>query len=173
MITIVAAILLGQVSPGPLDAFRANFASIRADVDFVYEHGHADSATIEGDRLWAGQVVGFEEHPARGAIGRWSYDGKLERYEISTPPSALQDARRRRGDGEIQPYRREPFELIYDGVRAAYHTIDGKSTDPRSRILVYHARLREPHHRPARSRPSSSSHSRGRPTIGHRLYQPA
>lgn len=144
MTVLLALLAFGQVPPGPLDAFRANFASIRADVDYTYEFGYADSATAEKGRLWKGQVIGFTVHPHRAVIGRWSYDGTTERYEGRTPEAALQEARKRPGNGEIQPFRTEPFELIYDGERAAFHTIQGESSSKRSNFLVYYPRMREP-----------------------------
>ncbi len=144
MTILLALLAVSQVPPGPLDAFRANFASIRADVDYTYEFGYAESATIENGRLWKGELIGFTVHPDRAVLGRWSYDGITERYEGRTPEAALTEARKRRGNGEIRPFRTEPFELIYDGERAAFHTLQGESDSPRSNILVYYPSLREP-----------------------------
>jgi hypothetical protein len=135
--TFFALLLLGQVSPGPLDAFRANFASIRADVDYKYEFGNADSRTAENGRLWKGEVIGFVETRTAAVNGRWSYDGIVERYEGRAPDDVLQEARKLRGNGETKPVLTEPFELIFDGERAAFHRIKGESTDPRSHILMF------------------------------------
>lgn len=129
--------MLGQTAVGPLDGFRANLASIRADVDYTYEFGTADQSTAEGGRLWNGEVVGFEENRSHAVIGRWSYDGSVERYESKAPEDALRKQRSRVGNGEIKPFVTEPFELIFDGYQTAYHTIKGESVDRRSDVLVF------------------------------------
>src|SRR5262245_49421412 len=133
---VLALIAFGQVAPGPLDAFRANFASIRADVEYTFEFGTADSATVEDGRLWKGEVTGFVEQPNRSVVGRWSYDGATERYEGRMPDAALQEVSGLNDNEGTRPYRREHFELIYDGERAAYHTIKGESTNRRAPMLV-------------------------------------
>lgn len=144
MIFFLVLAAFGEVAPGPLDGFRANFASIRADVDYEYEFGFADSRTAENGGLWKGAVIGFDEQPNRAVVGRWSYDGTTERYEGQTPDSALQKARKQHGNGETRPFFTEPFELIFDGERTAYHTLTGQSTNRRAPMLVYYPRKRAP-----------------------------
>ncbi len=143
MATLVTLILFAQTPPGPLDAFRANFASIRADVDYRFEFGTADSSTTEPGKLWKGEAIGFVETATRAVEGRWSYDGAVERYEGRAPDAALQKARMARGNGETRPFVVEPFESVFDGEAAAYHRIKGESVDRASHILSF-TKTREP-----------------------------
>jgi hypothetical protein len=103
MMALLTILILGPVSPGPLDAFRANFASIRADVDYTFEFGTADSSTAENGRLWKGAVAGFAETRIRAVNGRWSYDGTVERYEGRAPEDVLLEGVQSRQCHDIEP----------------------------------------------------------------------
>ena len=44
MCVAVALLIFAQSKAGPLDAFRANYAAVKCDIDFGYSAGHYETA---------------------------------------------------------------------------------------------------------------------------------
>ncbi len=93
MATFVLLLGLSQLPPGPLDAFRANFASIKAEMDFEVTEG---SFKGNAKRLWEGQVPDYAERHAPDAdltiVGHWACDGTAEYYRFGSPDEVLDRA---------------------------------------------------------------------------------
>ena len=53
MLTSIAIALLAQATAGPLDAFAANYTSIKVDVKFIWRMNPVDRATIAHARMWS------------------------------------------------------------------------------------------------------------------------
>ncbi len=134
MLLLACLTLIGHPAPGPLDAFRANFGAIRVDIDYVHTHGTADPRSLGPDGIWAGRIVDFVEDRSFQILGRWEFDGTVERYACRSPEDVLVESRKIQG-GELKPFSREPFELIFDGSTAASHTIKGQSVHPLSYVV--------------------------------------
>jgi hypothetical protein len=80
---------LSQLKNEPLDAFRANFAAIRAELSFDYVEGPFKNG---GAALWKGGRAELVENSATRVIGRWACDGKAEYYHFSSSPEILERA---------------------------------------------------------------------------------
>lgn len=93
MAAIVLLLALSQLPPGPLDAFRANYASIKAEMDFELTGG-----TFKDDakRLWEGHVPEFVEKHIEDwddtIVGHWACDGVAEYFRFSSPQEILDRA---------------------------------------------------------------------------------
>ena len=104
MTTLLMLVLFQQVPAGPLDAFRANFASIKADVDYTFEFGTADSSTMEGGAMAGrGHSGSLRGRPA--VHGRWSYDGRVERCRRTGPRRRIARSEDDAGKGRGQGFR--------------------------------------------------------------------
>jgi len=80
---LMAVLATSQV--GPLDGFRANLTSIKADVDFEYNHSIVAGKVLR-DGI-ARSFLGFAPpaNPASRVKGRWSCDGSGQRYLCEVP----------------------------------------------------------------------------------------
>jgi len=92
MAALVALLALSQLPPGPLDAFRANYASIKAELDFKFTGG----SFKDNKRLWEGQVPDYIERHAENTdltiVGHWACDGSAEYFRFGSPEEVLDRA---------------------------------------------------------------------------------
>ncbi len=119
-VTFVVLAVLSQLPPGPLDGFRANFALIKAKMDFEFTGG----AFKDNARLWEGKISKYEEYhiPDRDLTitGQWACDGSAEYYRYGSPEEILDRASRDRltkGAGKVY-YKTlfiEKTEALWDG----------------------------------------------------------
>ena len=80
---------LSQLKNEPLDAYRANFAAIRAELSFDYVEGPLKNS---GAALWKGGRAELVENCDTRVVGRWACDGKTEYYHFSSTPEILERA---------------------------------------------------------------------------------
>ena len=118
MILLLAVVAISQLRAEPLDAFRANLAAIKADVEFTYKLGRIDRSSIKGG-LWGDGRPEPAEFPAQTAMGRWEYDGSVQ-HLVSRPRADL--PRPDSHHGGLTTYQ-FPFEMIYDGQSVAFHPL--------------------------------------------------
>ncbi len=97
--TMVLALLTLALDPGPLDAFRANYASIKVDIRYNYTEGVADPEIV--GRLWRLKAPEYDAEPDYGertkqrgytkdeVAGRWGCDGTVEYFDFATPDLIL------------------------------------------------------------------------------------
>lgn len=111
MMTMIS-VLICSLPPGPIDAFRANYASIKVDVQYRYTVSVVSNADIANGQLWEPISRNFEIDPRFTVNGRWSCDGSTEYFSVRAadnpivPNPAL-------GPSELQ--RRPDFEALFDG----------------------------------------------------------
>lgn len=89
---VLAVLALGQAGPGPLDAFRANYASINVEIEYVTSRASGDAEAIAGGALWRGEDIDLVPYPDSEVIGRWACDGHAEHYVFGSPPHVIQKA---------------------------------------------------------------------------------
>lgn len=128
----LVALMLVAAEPGPLDAFRANYASTRVNTEFLFEVGTASRELVTGGGLWTTNQVGFVEDAVRRVAGRWECDGTTE-HLVCAPSGkeAEEAAHAARSKAAQQPIIAEqpPLEVLFDGEAAAWHLMDeGSST---------------------------------------------
>ena len=115
MLILIAMMSLSQAQPGPLDAFRANLAASRVNVEFeCMFHDrvpYSSLITLLEKRNSRGLIA---DEPSYVARGRWGFDGSCEHYTLRFVGGAKFDPQRR-----VRPL--PPFELIWDGSLYAYH----------------------------------------------------
>ncbi len=70
---------LGQTQAGPLDGFRANFASIRAEMDFESVYVTIDKGYRE--QIWGAVKPVFRANRDDEIDGHWACDGSVELYQ--------------------------------------------------------------------------------------------
>lgn len=121
---LVIFTIVGQQKPGPLDAFRANYASIKAGMDFEHTSGLLDG---DPSKLWSDTRPQFIETRKSGIRGHWECDGTAEYYRFQsidevqallkrTPP-------RRDASKVISQVHYVPLtEAIWDGETLASHS---------------------------------------------------
>ena len=118
--TIVALVILQQ-SPGPLDAFAANYADIRGRVEFVSEAASVEGSSID-EGIWRGMLQGLRTDPMLTVVGVWECDGRTEHQTWGNPPDVLAEWEKKVAPGTAIPIRR-PMEVLFDGQTAAWHKI--------------------------------------------------
>ena len=133
---LVCLLLMHQVSkspqPGPLDAFRANYASIRVEMSFIIEPGTMDSAAFNKDFIWTGRDINFTPHPNHEQVGDWACDGVSEASFCGSPDAVVAEARKSlkevRG-GYLKLGYFPKTNSLFDGETLAQHKVD-EITDP-------------------------------------------
>lgn len=110
--------ILGQ-SISPIDAYRANFHSIRAEAEFEFHQGRierppsSETAKIVAE-LWSGRPFKFDADPANAIVGSWSCDGTAQHMLFSSPPEYLEQQRGKAPvNGAARTYTPET-EYMYD-----------------------------------------------------------
>jgi hypothetical protein len=127
--------LLVQAQPGPMDAFQANYASIKAELDFNYTQGTIDGSTVADWHLWESTQVQFAEKHDLQIIGHWACDGSTEYYDFSSPDDVIAEGRKQPPViGARVPYVPR-VEAIYNGETRAAHIINDEITLDRGYVV--------------------------------------
>jgi len=123
----VVAVTQFEVNPRPLDAFRANYAAIKVDMEFIHTSGRLDTANISEGLLWAGEPVGFAGTLRSEIVGQWSCDGTTEYYYCGSPDEVIANSRakgaQKQGDYAFRNHVPK-VEGLFDGNILAEHTFD-------------------------------------------------
>jgi hypothetical protein len=105
MISLVLCLFAAQPGPGPLDAFQANYTSIKAEVTYVHTKGYCSPEVVSEGRLWAGMGIDFVEETKKRIIGKWRCDGLTEYFDFSSPEDVTEEGRaKKRVIGEKVPF---------------------------------------------------------------------
>jgi hypothetical protein len=120
----LALLAVSQLPPGPLDAFRNNYASIKVALDFDYSEGNFNEGS---GRLWSGGQPAYVENPKRRIVGDWKCDGQAEYFRFSSPEEVLDQASKDVVKQEAgKAYFNVPFtpktEAIWDGAVLCGHS---------------------------------------------------
>jgi hypothetical protein len=114
--------------PVPLDAFRANFASIKVDMEFTHQGGQADPSIV--GRLSSLKEPEFDASPGFGEpygrseiTGRWAYDGTTQLHDFGSPDWVLQKIKDAHGGVLPRSFAGfvESREELFDGTILAIH----------------------------------------------------
>lgn len=117
---MLAAALICQDRPGPVDAFRANYSSTHLYIDYQYTSGVIQASALAAAREARFDKISFQEDPDRTISGEWECDGQTERYRCGSTAEVVADRLRRAKPGEFMSAV-PPFELLFDGERAVFH----------------------------------------------------
>ncbi|MEW4567674.1 hypothetical protein AB1L88_07370 [Tautonia sp. JC769] len=125
---VIAGAALGWQEPGPLDAFRANYAAMRVEMDYEYRKSLVlEPESIDPEVVWSGQPLAFPEDEAERIVGHWACDGRTEYFEAGSPSEQIElGADEPRELGQVMPYMPR-IEALWDpeGPTLASHTIEG------------------------------------------------
>jgi len=122
----IVIMVVAQVKPGPLDAFLANYSSIKAEMDFEYVDGQSVGKAAD---VWMERKPAFRENRASKIVGHWACDGETESYCFRSSDEMLEQAEknkpRREASKMIFPAHYVPWtEALWDGHILAWHTRD-------------------------------------------------
>jgi hypothetical protein len=126
MFLLLAAVMASQVTPGPLDAFAANYASIRAEMDFEYADCTFDGQVAD---LWSDKKPEFRTDRESRILGHWACDGEAESFSFRSCAEMLArvgaNPPRVEAGKLFMPARYVPTtEALWDGRVLAWHTRD-------------------------------------------------
>jgi len=126
--TMLTLAYIAQVPVGPLDAFRANFSSIKVDTRFVFTRGTASADAVDQLRTWSLGGVTFPEDPQATVTGRWACNGAVEMLNCEYPalaaaPSPGQDVEVKDGIfSRVSPaLSMAGFDVLADGAVQVEH----------------------------------------------------
>jgi len=134
LLLTLALMQTSQATVGPLDGFRANYAAIKADVDFEFKSGTIHPEAVSGGKLWSSPELGFRESEGRTVIGNWGCDGTAEYYLCGSPDAIIAaDLKIKRKATDFVNHIPK-YEMIYNGNTVAYHnlrtsTLEVQATD--------------------------------------------
>lgn len=126
VLSYMVLLVLSQLPPGPLDGFRANYASIQAEMDFECTQG----SFVDEQRLWEGRVPNYVENHAENRdltiVGHWACDGAAEYCRSGSPEEVLDRASKdklERESGKVffKVLFREKMETLWDGEVVCEH----------------------------------------------------
>ncbi len=127
----VSILLFAQVSPGPLDAFRANYAAIKAEAEFTCVEGNFEDAH---EKVWSAVNFPFAAVPNSEIVGTWACDGQTEYYHYSSPDEVLErgkkSIRAEAGKVYFPPNFVMRTECLWDGTFIVAHQQDPVVQDP-------------------------------------------
>ena len=127
MLAALMTCLFLQAPAGPLDGFRANFASIKAELDYEF---HVGEFHDDNWRPWQEPFPEFvETRPDDRILGHWACDGAAEYYLFSSPPDLLDRARKavRKQTANKVSYGFSfvpRTEFLWDGETVCWHQDD-------------------------------------------------
>lgn len=141
MLALLAILALAQSGPGPMDAFRANYAAIKVDLEYDFRKGGVDAAVVTNGRLWKERDSNFVGLPHLAVIGQWSCDGEVERYHFSSPKEVIEEGKKQpRELGKALPYIPE-HEGLWDGaILAGYILHEDEIMMDRDQLVVWNDR---------------------------------
>ena len=118
MFTFLVFAVIAQARPGPMDALRANLASVKVEVSFECRYYQMEDISDLVRRLEQfAPGPGLADEPTYVLKGRWGHDGVCEHYVIRlTGGSRL--VSQQEGDGPVPS-----CEAIYDGETFVYHLL--------------------------------------------------
>lgn len=128
---LVALVGWQAAAPGPIDAFRSNFAAIGAEGDYEYRWGRLPTELFEVDAAGLKDAVSFADQEPRVISGTWSCFDGVERFLQNPRKDSTETAEPAgAGSGETgYSHGPEPrIELISDGQVMARIDL-GKSGD--------------------------------------------
>ena len=135
MILLVPFVIAVVAQPIPLDGFRANFAAIKAEVDYEFVRSFVDPRTIIERRFWGDPNLSIVEIPESRIIGQWHCDGTAQYFLFESPPElakkAISEPIEKIG-GKMRVKYIPKIEALYDGINYVGHPIEDYSQgDPR------------------------------------------
>src|SRR5262249_6998843 len=129
-LTIILTTCISQAPVGPLDAFRANLASTKVDVKFVFTRGTASADAVDQLRSWSSRGVAFTEDPNATITGRWACDGAAEMLacqhpalQPAPPPGQVSELKGEASTSGRPATVRTGFEALLDGEIQADHRL--------------------------------------------------
>lgn len=125
---------LGQAAIEPLEAFRANYAAIKIDLDFTVKRGVLLDSE---DKIWTGElerVFQNKDMPVGDLEGHWACDGVTEYIRFSSTPERLAKAAQERlivaqpKNADVAKVRVRAFyvpltECLWDGETLVSHAM--------------------------------------------------
>ena len=121
----VIMLLVAQTTPGPIDAFRANLAAAKVQIEFEQTSGTLAASEFSTDRIWKGEL-GFVPNPKTTVVGVWASDGMADYYSYGYLPT--RDASKNtEAVSEISNYLTD--QLLYDGELAIRRRKNATSVD--------------------------------------------
>src|SRR5690242_11573736 len=96
MSAVVSAMLaLAQLAPGPIDGFRANYASIKVDLSYRHRWGNAPASALAPMRHRVEPAFETDRDPRIEVVGDWGCDGSAEYFRCSSTDAVLRAESRR------------------------------------------------------------------------------
>lgn len=138
----IATLAQAHHGPTPLDAFRANHAAVKAEMDFVLEHGRIDSSFISGGTIWSTNTITMADiNNTIDIIGTWACDGTTEYFYCGSPDAVIAKNRERLSkakapSGEVDLGYKPKRETLFDGDVMVDRLIDEPSDPYRGEISV-------------------------------------
>jgi len=116
LLEVLVVLLAADAKPGPMDAYRANYAAIKADTDFTYEWSRGDKSSmpIWADRFTPGCLLATTTLVA--ADGRWSCDGTSEHYVLLVTNDKMSKQVKVAGESMIKNVIIKSSEIICDAT---------------------------------------------------------
>lgn len=127
---LLALLAVSQTEVGPLDAYRANYASIQAEVTFTFDWRAGDYSEVSTKRDRFEKNLIFSPDPVFTATGRWGCDGISEHYVVRTISDHISHTRNRSGGETNGPVR--SCEVLFDHEIFAYHELNGRQQSIRA-----------------------------------------
>ena len=115
---------LGAQSPGPLDAYAANYAALSVDSAFEFTARSVDFRKVDPELVWMPDGIPLVEDRARSVTGNWGCDGTNERYYNRRSEEAAAQFKAAKS-GELVRAT-DTFEMILDDHKAAWILGDQK-----------------------------------------------
>lgn len=133
MLLLIASVLAAQ-DVGPLDAFRANFASIHANVRYETSYALINPSALGRGRFWE---AGPPERLARSTTevrGRWECDGDGERFLTEGRPKPRVASATR--VSQLILAEDVATEVVFDARTLAWHNLGRRFVEvmPRARL---------------------------------------
>ena len=134
----IGALLVGS-DPGPIDAFRANYAATKVDLDYLYRSGAAEASVAGGGRLWSARDLGLAADPKGDLAGHWSCDGAVEAFRFGSTASVAAKGRQQPFPPSSRKIRLSyvpDYECLTNGEWLVGHYIDEPDFSSKTLTLV-------------------------------------
>ena len=122
---LLFAVLSGLAlsAPGPIDAFNANHAAIKARVRFLHRAGPIDAKVLTGVAIWQGGDHGLREDPMMRVVGTWECDGQADHTVCGPTPEAAVFFKATASPDGRRVQGKPPLEVLTDGEMTAFHVL--------------------------------------------------